>query len=145
MPRAPLIQPLLPLGKYWFLKRFYLFIFRQRGREGEREGEKHQCAAPLMCPLLGAWPAIQTRALVGNRTGDPLVHRPVLNPLSHTSQGQIWLFYCLHCFAFSKIPYSWNYVVFSDCPLSLDNTHLRFLRSCIYFYKLIIFNFLDVP
>ena len=24
-------------------KRFYLFIFRERGREGEREGEKHQC------------------------------------------------------------------------------------------------------
>ena len=24
-----------------FLKRFYLFIYRQRGREGEREGEKH--------------------------------------------------------------------------------------------------------
>ena len=26
-----------------FFQRFYLFIFRQRGREGEREGEKHQC------------------------------------------------------------------------------------------------------
>ena len=23
--------------------RFYLFIFRQKGREGEREGEKYQC------------------------------------------------------------------------------------------------------
>ena len=26
-----------------FLRSFYLFIFRQKGREGEREGEKHQC------------------------------------------------------------------------------------------------------
>ena len=26
-----------------FLKRFYLFIFREGGKEGEREGEKHQC------------------------------------------------------------------------------------------------------
>ena len=26
-----------------FLKRFYLFIFRERGREGESKGEKHQC------------------------------------------------------------------------------------------------------
>ena len=26
-----------------FLKRFYLFNFRERGREGEEEGEKHQC------------------------------------------------------------------------------------------------------
>ena len=24
-------------------KRFYLFIFRERGRWGERKGEKHQC------------------------------------------------------------------------------------------------------
>ena len=44
-------------------KRFYLFIFRERGREGESEGEIHQCvvvshAAPTrdlacnpgMCP-----------------------------------------------------------------------------------------------
>ena len=42
---------------------FYLFIFRQRRREGEREGEKHQCVVashmsspgdlahnPSMCP-----------------------------------------------------------------------------------------------
>ena len=26
-----------------FFKRFYLFIFRERGREGETEGEKQQC------------------------------------------------------------------------------------------------------
>ena len=27
-----------------FLKKdFYLFTFREKGREGEREGEKHQC------------------------------------------------------------------------------------------------------
>ena len=29
--------------KNLFFQRFYLFIFRERGREGEREGEKHQC------------------------------------------------------------------------------------------------------
>ena len=28
---------------FLFFKRFYLFIFRERGREGEIEGEKHQC------------------------------------------------------------------------------------------------------
>ena len=27
----------------FFKKRFYLFIFRERGRKGEREGEKHRC------------------------------------------------------------------------------------------------------
>ena len=31
-----------------------LFIyFRQRGREGERDGEKHHVWLPLVCPLLG--------------------------------------------------------------------------------------------
>ena len=31
-------------GYFLFVfKRFYLFIFREQGREGEREGEKHQC------------------------------------------------------------------------------------------------------
>ena len=42
---------------------------------------------PLMLFLLGTWPTTQACALTGNRTGDLLVHRPVLNPLSHTSHG----------------------------------------------------------
>ena len=50
------------IPKVFFL-RFYLFIFRERGREGERAGEKHQCVIaphvpptgdlacnPVMCP-----------------------------------------------------------------------------------------------
>ena len=36
-----------------FLKRFYLFIFRQRRREGERKGEKHQCAVASRVPWTG--------------------------------------------------------------------------------------------
>ena len=43
---------------------------------------------PLTLPQLGTWPATQACALTGNQTGDPLVHRLVLNPLSHTSWGQ---------------------------------------------------------
>ena len=42
---------------------------------------------PLVHPQLGPWPATQACALTGNGTGDPLVHRSELNPLSHTSQG----------------------------------------------------------
>ena len=72
--------------------KIYLFIFRERGREGEREGEKHQCVRdinwlPLRCPKLGIWPATQACALTGNPTSDPLLCRPALNPLSHTSQN----------------------------------------------------------
>ena len=35
------------------------------------------------------WAATQARALTGNQTSDLSVHRPVLNLLSHTSQGKI--------------------------------------------------------
>ena len=37
----------------FFKRRFYLFIFRQRGREGEREGEKHPCVLASCTPLTG--------------------------------------------------------------------------------------------
>ena len=47
---------------------------------------------PLIYPLLGTWPTTQACALTGNRTSDPLLHKPVLNPLSHTSQGYIKVF-----------------------------------------------------
>ena len=63
-----------------FLKRFYyLFIFRERGRVGEREGNLN-VLMPLMQPLLGTWPATQACALTGTQTSDPLVHRLALNP-----------------------------------------------------------------
>ena len=38
---------------YWFLKIFYLFIFRERAREGERKGEKHQCVVASRVPPTG--------------------------------------------------------------------------------------------
>ena len=42
----------------------------------------------LLCTLhWGTWWATQTFVLTGNQTGDPLVHRLTLNPLSYTSQG----------------------------------------------------------
>ena len=34
-------------------KRLYSFIFRQRGREGEREREKHQCVVASHVPATG--------------------------------------------------------------------------------------------
>ena len=39
--------------EYNFLKRFYLFIFRDRGKEGEREGQKHQCVVASHTPATG--------------------------------------------------------------------------------------------
>ena len=43
---------------------------------------------PLERPLLGTWPTTQACALTGNRTGNPLVCGPALNPLSYTGQGR---------------------------------------------------------
>ena len=71
-----------------FLKRFYLFIFRERGREIEREGEKHQCVVASHMPPTGDLahnPGMG--AQTGNRTGGPLLRSPVLDPLSHTIQS----------------------------------------------------------
>ena len=72
----------------------YLFIFRQTGREGERK-RNISVWLPLTHPPRGTWPTTQTRALAGNRNFNLLVHRPVLNPLSHISQGRLYLFFFL--------------------------------------------------
>ena len=80
-----LICPSFLFPTYSFL-RFYLFIFRERGKERERGGEKHQLVAsrtpatrdlahnPGMCPDQ-------------NQTSDLSVHGPALHPLCRTSQG----------------------------------------------------------
>ena len=69
-----------------FFKRCYLFIFRERRREEERE-RNISVWLPLTCFHLGIWPATQVCALTGNWTSDPLVCQLTLNPLNHSSQG----------------------------------------------------------
>ena len=69
------------------LKKDFIYLFLDRGREGERE--KHQCVVASHAPRTGDPAAAQACALAGNRTGDPLVCKPVLNSLSHTSQGKM--------------------------------------------------------
>ena len=44
---------------------------------------------PLTHPQMGTWPATQACALTGNGTSDLSIHRPALNPLSHTSQPKL--------------------------------------------------------
>ena len=70
---------------YSFLfKKKKIFVFTYFQRQERRE--KHQWL-PLTHPLLGTWPSTQACALTGNQTNDLLVHRLVLDPQSHTSQG----------------------------------------------------------
>ena len=70
-----------------FFLRFYLFFERREGREKERE-RNIIVWLPLVRPLLGTWPTTQACALTGNGISDSLVHKPVFNPLSYTSQGK---------------------------------------------------------
>ena len=72
----------------YFVKDFiYLFLDRGEGREKERE-RSINVWLPLVRPLLGIWPATQAWALTGNRTSDPLVHKPVINPLSTPARAK---------------------------------------------------------
>ena len=38
-------------GLFYFLKILFIYFFRERGREGRREGEKHQCVRNTWLPL----------------------------------------------------------------------------------------------
>ena len=95
-----------------FLKDFIYFIFRQRGREGEREGEKYQCVVASQVPPTGGLACNQACAVTGNQTCDSVVLRLVLSPLSHTSQGS----------AFN----SFEYILRSGIAGSYSNFTFRF-------------------
>ena len=76
-----------------FFIRCYLFIFRERGREGEREGEKHWYEKhQSVAPWLGTKPSSQTRALTGNWTCNLVLCRTMLDEWSHASQGNAKVF-----------------------------------------------------
>ena len=64
------------------------------GKEKERERNINVWLPLSHAPHLGPGPATQAGALTGNRTRDPLFRRPMLNPLSHTSQGYLSSFKC---------------------------------------------------
>ena len=108
-PFSPLLLFFITLSFVWlffFLDFIYLVLEREEGRENEREGNINVWLH-LMSPTQGTWPATQACALTGDRTCDPLVHRPALNPQSHTSQG------CLGVvFLFKNLSYLRHYLTF---------------------------------
>ena len=72
---------------FLFFKDF-IYLYLERGEGSEKEWERNiNVWLSLVLPLLGAWPATQACTLTGNWTSNPVVHRPALNPLKHTSQG----------------------------------------------------------
>ena len=73
--------------KPMFFKIFIYFTFRGRGREGEKRERNINVWLPLLRTPMDTRPTTQAYSPTGNRTGDPLVCRTMLNPLRHTSQG----------------------------------------------------------
>ena len=74
-------------SRIFFFLRFYLFISRQRRREGEREGEKHQCVVASCTPFTGDPDSNPGMCLDWEPNRNHLVCRHALSPVSHTSQG----------------------------------------------------------
>ena len=73
------------LSSFFFFKDF-IYLFLERGERKEKEREWNiNVWLPLVCSPTGA----QACALTGNGTGNTLVRRLALNPLSHTSQGPL--------------------------------------------------------
>ena len=50
MSNSPEENPNATMATNDFFKRFYLFIFREKGRDREREEEKHQCVVASRTP-----------------------------------------------------------------------------------------------
>ncbi|KAF6075115.1 hypothetical protein HJG60_009512 [Phyllostomus discolor] len=85
---GPADWPSLGFFFLFFLKIFILSIFRERGREGESEGEKHQLVASHT-PRNGDLarnPGVCPDQKLNRRPFVP-VCEATPNPLSHTSQG----------------------------------------------------------
>ena len=70
-----------------FFLRFQLFTFRERGREEEREGERHQCVVASHKALTGDLTHNPGRCPDQELNKLPFGSQLRLSPLSHTSQG----------------------------------------------------------
>ena len=76
----------LSFFSFFFLKGC-IYLLLGKGREGEREGEKHQCVVAFHAPPTWDLACNPGTCPDWELNLDPLVHRLALNPLSHTSQG----------------------------------------------------------
>ena len=93
-----------------------VFIFRREGKEKERE-RNINVWLPLAFPLLGTWPTKQACAPTGNWTRNPLLCRPAVNPLNHTSQGINGVIF---------------FVYLSDCSLLVYKNAINFWILILY-------------
>ena len=76
------------LNRKSFLFKGFICLFLERGREGEREGEKHQCVVASHVAPTGD--QARTPGICPNQESNWRLFglQSMLNPLSYTSQGQ---------------------------------------------------------
>ena len=86
-----------PFDFIHFFKIIYLFIFREKGREGERGRETSMCGC-LSCVLTTK--LCRNPGMCSDRESNrqPFDSQPALNPPSYTGQG--WLYMLLKYFHF---------------------------------------------
>ena len=65
----------------------YFLIFREEKGQRQRGRETSMCGCLLYTPYWGCGLQPRHGPYTGNPIGNPLVHRPAFNPLSHTRQG----------------------------------------------------------
>ena len=122
-PSSSAPELLLQYQVFFFLFfKDFIYLYLERGREEERE-RNINVWFPLVHPLLGTWPATQACALTGNPTGDPVVCRLVLNPLSHTCQGYQLFFLISLC--------QWQ--IFQTCERGCQCTQNLWHCKCLVF------------
>ena len=86
--------PILSAVLFFFLF-MILFIYFRQGK-GWREREKHQCVVASHAPLAGDLARNPGVCPDWEWNGDPLVRRPTLNPLSHSSHGSTVLLFTMN-------------------------------------------------
>ena len=104
-----------------------LLIFRERGWERERKGEKHQSERETLigCLLHVSRQATQASALTRNGTGNLSVCRMMPNQLSHTAQGCLLFFNGTFIFLL-KITYK-SKLYSKAITIIIFNPHLRYV------------------
>ena len=89
---------------------------------------------PLAHSQMGTWPATQACALTRNPTSDLLITRRVLNPLSHTSQGCLSLFWNFNTFWTEHPTFSFctglRKLCSQSCLLNKHAIWVKALQSC---------------
>ena len=91
---------------------FIFYFFKNKG--GRKRGrETSMCACLLSTPYWGPSPQPRHVPWLGIQPSNPLVLRPALSPLSHTSQGCGFnsgfsvLFHCSICLSYASTILSW--------------------------------------